>query len=142
MATAPAPATAAPRVEPVLTGAFKIDLPKRESKRGSESKYDFAGLEVGSAFGVKNKTAKQLASIVSAANRKNSEPVRDENGNATYRTKEIDNGQGGKVAVPDTKKPITRPTKHFYAVDVDAAMVKLIKGTPLEGSKALVYRDA
>ena len=133
---------ATPRVEPVLTGAFKIDMPERQSKRGSESKYPFDTLtEIGQAFGVKNKTASQLSSIVSNANRKALVEVKDAAGNTLYETKELTGADGTKTVVPDTSKPKTEATKHFFAHDVDAAMKAKIKGTPLEGSTVLVFRD-
>lgn len=133
----------AARVEPELSGGiFKLDIPERKSKRGSESKYPFASLtEVGTAFGVKNKTAAQLSSIVSNANRKYLRPETDANGNAVYETKEITGADGTKTVVPDNSKPRMVADRHFFALDVDADMKKKIAKTPLDGSSVLVFRD-
>jgi len=141
-------ATKAPRVEPVLTSVAKIALPVRENKRGSESKYSFDALtEVGTAFGVKNKTAAQLSSIVSNANRKARTPELDANGQAMYATKEITGPDGvTKMTVPDTDKPKTVETKHFFAFDVTDEYRKankdaFAKGGAFEGVNTLVFRD-
>jgi len=138
-------ATAAPkaaRVEPSLTGVFKIDMPERKNRRGSTSIYSFDSLtEVGMAFGVKNKDAASLSSVVSNANKKARIDETDANGNVVYETKTLTGGDGTKTDVPDTTKPRKIATKEFFAVDVDAAMKKKIAGTPLEGSKALVFRS-
>lgn len=139
--------TAAPRVEPVLTGAAKITMPTRTSKRGSESKYPFDSLtEVGMAFGVKNKTAAQLSSIVSNANRKHLAEVKDATGNTVYETKVIKGADGTETNVPDTSKPKTEATKHFFAFDVDADYRKanadaFKKDGAFEGATVLVFRD-
>jgi hypothetical protein len=139
-------ATAAPktaRVEPALTGVFKIDMPERKNRRGSTSIYSFDSLtEVGMAFGVKNKDAASLSSVVSNANKKARIDETDGAGNVVYETKTLtDPSTGNKTDVPDTTKPRKIATKEFFAVDVDAAMKKKIAGTPLEGSKALVFRS-
>jgi len=137
----------APRVEPVLTAAAKIALPVRTSKRGSESKYSFDSLtEVGMAFGVKNKTATQLSSIVSNANRKALMPETDDGGNALYETKELTGADGTKTVVPDTNKPKMTATKHFFAFDVTDEYRKankdaFAKGGAFEGVTTLVFRD-
>lgn len=133
---------AAKRVEPALTGAASIKLEPRQSKRGSVSLYPFDSLTAaGMAFGVKNKTASQLSSIISNQNRKHVQPVQDAAGNVEYETKEIKGADGAVTNVPDTTKPKTTATRHFYAVDVDDAIKAQIKGTALEGAKTLVYRD-
>lgn len=131
-----------PRVEPVLTEAVAgIAMPTKTSKRGSTSLYPFASLEVGQCFGVKNKTAANLSSIISNANRKAMEQARDEAGNLVFNTKTITGPDGSKTEVPDTASPKMVATKHFFAHDVDAEYAKTIKGTKLEGSTVLVFRD-
>lgn len=131
------------RVAPVVTGTFKIDLPKRATKRGSESSYPFDTLtEAGMAFGLKDKTAKNLSSIISNANRKGQIDKTDEAGNVVYATKTITSPDGATpMTVPDTSKPERVAVKKFYAVDVNADLAKKLKGTPLEGSAVLVYRE-
>lgn len=135
--------TSAPRVEPDLAGVgFKLPtLPEKSSKRGSQSLYPFDKLAVGEAFGVKNKTAANLSSIVSNANRKNTRELKDAEGNTVYETKVLKGADGSETTVPDTSKPKREAVKHFYAIDVDGDMKKQIKGTPLEGSTVLVCRD-
>lgn len=130
------------RVEPVLTAVHSgIAMPVTTSNRGSKSIYNFDGLvNVGDAFGVKNKTAASLSSIVSNANKKAMQNKTDATGATIYKTKEItDPTTGAKVTVPSTEAERVS-TKKFKAFDVTPAMAKDIKGTPLEGSKALVFR--
>lgn len=133
----------AKRVEPVLTAvATGIAMPERASKRGSVSLYPFDTLAtVGAAFGVKNKTAAQLSSIVSNANRKAMTPELDAAGNKVYNTKEITGADGTKTTVPDTANPKMVATKHFFAHDVTPDYAKTLKGTPLEDSSVVVFRD-
>lgn len=138
---------AAARVEPQLTGVAALSLPTRVNKRGSETKYPFESLDaVGKAFGVKNKSAAQLSSIVSNANRKNTEVIKDEAGNVVYQTKEISGPDGSKVSVPDTSKPKTKPVKKFFAYDVTpeykaANKEAFAKGGNFEGAITLVFRE-
>lgn len=134
-------APAKPRVEPVLAGV-NLDIPMPQRARpGSEPKYPFAELEVGKAFGIKNKTAKDMGSVISAANRRYSEVKKDDAGNVVYQMKELEGEGGVKMSVPDTTKPEKVATRHFFAVDVTAEQAKTFKGTPNEGIKVLVYRD-
>lgn len=138
---------AAPRVEPVLTGAATLTMPTRASKRGSESKYPFASLTaVGMAFGVTNKTAANLSSIVSNANRKMVKPVLGDDGKATFATKEIKDADGNTTTVPDTSKPITAPTAHYFAFDVTPEYrtqnkEAFAKDGTFAGATVLVFRD-
>lgn len=136
-------ANAVPRVEPVLAaGVIKLELPKRETKRGSVSVYPFASLtEVGMAFGVKNKTAAKMSSIVSNANRKAQINKTDEAGATIFKTKEITAADGSKTVVP-TDKPEKVAGMRYFALDVSADQAKALKGTALEGSTVLVYREA
>lgn len=95
---------------------FLITPPAR--KGGAESKYPFDTLEIGKAFGVKGATKRGISSAISNANRKN--------------RSELTNADGTTSKVQ---------TKHFFAVDVDAARAKELKGTPLEGCTVLVSRS-
>lgn len=126
-----------PRVEPVLTAVTTaVPMPTRESKRGSKSSYPFDSLTaVGASFGVKNKTAKQMASIVSNANRKApQEPKRDAAGNIVYKTAEMKDANGTVIGRAPTQEPETVATRHYFAVDVDA------KDDP-DGASVRVFRD-
>lgn len=140
-ASAPTPPAPKPeRVEPTLTGVAALEMPVRASRRGSESKYPFATLEIGQAFGVKNKTAAQLSSIVSNANRKYQVNKTDAAGNVVFKTNEMKDAAGNVTHVP-TDQPEKIAGRHFFAIDVDGDYAKKIKGTPLEGAKVLVFRD-
>lgn len=147
-ANAPKPAegagtAASKRTEPQLTAVFALAVPagKTTSNRGSKSPYPFDTIEPGQAFGVKNKTAKQLSSIVSNQNRKDSNhrPVKDAAGNIVYKMNDLTAPDGSVTKVP-TKEPETEQIKAFVAYDVDDDLKKQIKGTPLEGSSVLVFR--
>lgn len=116
-----AAASNAPRVEPkVVTGAlpegFTPPAPSRGG--GNASKYPFDSLDVGGAFGVKNKTRRQMASPLNNAKKK-------------YRT---------ELTAPDGK--VTKnQTRDFYSVDVDPVMAETLKGTAFEGSTVLIVRS-
>lgn len=143
-ANAPKPAEdgKAAKVAPIMTGTFAMPIPaEKATNRGSKSPYPFETLEVGHAFGVKNKTAKQLSSIVSNQNRKdaNHRPIKDENGNIKYKMTDLTGPDGSVTKVP-TKEPETEQIKAFAAYDVSDELKKQIKGTPLEGSSVLVFR--
>jgi hypothetical protein len=134
------------RIDPILTGTAKIALPERKSKRGSESKYPFAALtEAGMAFGVKNKTAAQLSSIVSNANRKALQPKLNADGTQIFKTKEIKAADGTVTNVP-TQEAEMEATAHYFAFDVTdeyraANTPAFAKGGEFEGSSVLVFRD-
>lgn len=99
-----------------LPDGFVIPEPVRG---GGASKYPIDSLEVGGAFGVKNKTKRDLAALIARANAKYSQRAKDV---AT-----------GKVKVLSTER-------EFFAVDVDAVMAESLKGTSFEGSTVLVTR--
>lgn len=116
--------TATKRVEAVIViGAAPAGfaVPPKPSRGGtSAAKYPFDDLaNVGDFFGVKNKERRQLASPITNANKR----FRNELKNAD-----------GTVAS-------TVQEREFYAVDVDAAMAKALKGTAFEGSSVLVIRS-
>lgn len=131
-----------PRTEPILTVAVTgIAMPERSRARGSKSLYPFDDLtEVGMSFGVKNRTAKQLSSILSNANRKAMVNKVDADGNVVFKTKELKGADGSTSQVP-TAEPEKVTGKHFYAVDVTGDFAKAIKGTAHDGCKAVVFRD-
>lgn len=138
-----APKPKADKIAPVITGIGDIELSRPTGAgRGSKSNYPFDDLEIGKAFGVSNKDARGLSSIVSNQNRKHRAPVKNADGTTQFETMGASDGQGGTIQVPDTNKPVMSQTKRFFAVDVDAEIAKKIKGTPLAGAKALVYREA
>lgn len=103
---------------PVITGTHKIAIPDRPVRRGNPSLYPFDTLtEAGMAFGVKDKTAKQLGSIVSNANKK-------------YRRKAM--VDGAETVIEDRK---------FFAFEPTAEQAKEYKGTKLEGAKTVIIRE-
>jgi hypothetical protein len=133
------PATGAgskPRVEPQITGvSTAVPMPTRTNKRGSKSSYPFESLAaVGASFGVKNKTAANLASIVSNQNRKSVEPKKDEAGNVIYKMAPLKDANGAIVGQTPTTEAETVQLRHFFAVDVDAK-------TDPDGASVRVFRD-
>lgn len=143
MATKPAktPTTETATVAFATTAAFAIDLPATESRRGNPTKYPFDTLTaVGMTFGVTGKNAKQLSSVISAANRRSVEQRKDENGQPLFQTKTVMGADGQPTAVPDTEKPLTVVKAKYRALDVTAEIAAKLKGTPGEGATALVQR--
>lgn len=132
------------RVEPVLTGATDaIPMPTRKVARGSKTLYPFDSLTaVGMSFGVKNRTAKQLSSVLSNANRKAMVNKVDEAGNTVFKTKELKAADGSITLAPTTELEKVAGA-HYFAVDVINGKIgdTAIKGTALEGSTAVVFRD-
>ena len=109
-----------PRTEAQVTAIHSgITMPETSRRGGAQSPYNFDALEVGQAFGVKNKDKRGMSSAISNANRK-------------YTT---------EATNPETNVTQKIVSRHFAAFDVDAAKAKELKGTPLEGSKVLVFRD-
>lgn len=144
-AAAPAAAAKAPTAKPaapVITGTLTLPQPERAAKKGGQSQFPFASLTaVGMAFGVKDRTAKSMAQIISTQNRRNMTDKKDDAGNVIYKTKEIAGEGGAKVVVPTTE-PERIATKRFYAFDVTKEYADAnLKGTPLEGSSVLVFRE-
>lgn len=128
-------------VAPELTDVVSIDLPEtaiRRAGRAGGSSYPFDSLEVGQAFGVKNKDKRSMSSIVSNQNKKFRVQSKDANGNLVYGTKKLADG----TEVPDTSKPKWgEPTKKFETVEVTPAVAEAIKGVDaLAGAKVLVRR--
>lgn len=109
-----AKAAAAPRVAPVLTAiSAAVAIPDRPARNG-RTVYPFDMLSKGQSFGVANKTAKQLASIVSAANKRNRRPKRDTANNIIFKMKKNDAG-----VLVTTNEPETVFDKYFIVLDVD-----------------------
>lgn len=139
--------TAAKRIDPVFVGNVgapgSLPLPIRTNTRGSTSVYPFDTLTAaGSYFGLKNKTAAQLQSIIGNVNRKHLVPKKNAEGHVVYKTKELTDAEGKKIGdVPDTENPELIANKHFFAFDVDADYKKKLKGTEFEGATVLVFRD-
>ncbi len=122
-ANAPAskPAAKPEPVEPeVVTGTMPEGFTPPEPKRsGGATKYPIDDLATGAFFGVKNKTKRDMAGIVNRANTK-------------YSTRAKDPSTG--------KNKVLSTEREFYAVDVDQATAKSLKGTDFEGSTVLVVR--
>lgn len=134
--TVTAPKTNAPRVAPIVTNASNsVAMPERSSNRGSKTSYPFESLSaVGMSYGVKNKTALQMSSIVSNQNRKPGAIKKDANGATIFKTQKMDMGDGTSKDIP-TSEPDTLPGKHYFAMDVDP------KKDP-DGASVRVWRDA
>lgn len=124
-----------PRVAPQVTPATSaVPMPERNANRGSKTSYPFESLtERGMSFGVKNKTAKQLASIISNQNKKPGPIKRNADGSIVYKTSPM-TAQDGTVTNIPTNDPETLPGKKYFAVDTDA------KKDP-EGANVRVFRQ-
>lgn len=134
--TAPKTETTKGRVAPELTTVSKaVPMPEPStSRRGSKSPYPFDELtEGGMSFGIKNKTAKNMGSIVSNQNRKAMTEKKDAAGNVVFKMNEITDGAGNKTQVPTTE-PEMVPTKRFFAVDCDPK-------TDPDGASVRVFRE-
>lgn len=114
-------ATQPPRVAPVLTAVSStVPMPDRNAARGSKTIYPFEMLTaIGMSFGIKNKTAKQLASIISNQNRKVGPTKRNPDGSIVYKTQDMTAPDGSVTKVP-TSEPETLPGKKYFAIDCDA----------------------
>jgi hypothetical protein len=126
---APAEAKKSDRVAPILTPARTDIMPPVGVKatRGSKSQYDFDTLaapvgdaKFGGSFGIKNKTAKQISSIVSARNRKESnfKQAVNADGSLKFEQNEVKDANGVVVGMTNGK-PIMEQIKTFVAYDVD-----------------------
>lgn len=123
-ATADAAKTAAPRVAPIIA-AIRADIAIPAAKsinRGSKSPFPFDALEVGQSFGVGNKTAKQMSSIVSNQNRAkgNQTPRKDATGAIVMKMRDLTDAGGAVIGKVPTSEPETDWIKEFRAFDVDA----------------------
>lgn len=122
------------RIAPELTTITdNVEMPKKVNKRGSKSLYPFEKLEVGQSFGVTNKTAAGMASIISNQNRKHREEKTDDQGNTVFETKDLKGSDGTVTQVP-TDKPVMIVNKHFFASDCNP------KKDP-DGASVRVFRD-
>lgn len=118
------PAAKPPKPEPVepevVTGTMPEGFTPPEPKRsGGATKYPIDDLATGAFFGVKNKTKRDMTGIVNRANTK-------------YSTRAKDPSTG--------KNKVLSTEREFYAVDVDQATAKSLKGSDFEGSTVLVVR--
>lgn len=120
--TAPATAKkkAPPRVAPEITTiSTAVVMPVRASTRGSKTLYPFDDLPFGGSFGVKNKTAEQLTSIISNQNRKPGAVKKNPDGSVVYKMQEMKDPNGAVIGHVPTTEPEHEPAKHFFAVNVD-----------------------
>lgn len=118
--TAGAPAVKAETKAPVISAVrTDVAMPVKTSNRGSKSLYDFDALTAaGMSIGVTNKTAKQLSSIISNANRKAMVQKKDANGALVFKTTELKDAAGNVTIMPTTEPEMVK-TKEFFAVDTD-----------------------
>lgn len=113
-----AKAASAPRVAPIIgTISSAVAMPERTNRNG-KAVYPFDALSVGQSFSVVNKTAKQLASVVSAANRR-------------ARVNKVENGI---LVLNDKNEPVKVAGKHFFARDTDPK-------TDPDGASVRVWRS-
>jgi predicted GTPase len=131
-----AAANAAERVAPQFAAvSTAVPLPEKKTNRGSVSIYPFADLSaVGMSIPVLNKTAKQLASIVSNANRKAKVKKTDPaTGALIFKTKTVPDGQGGNVTVATTEPEMVQGA-HYIVADCDPK-------TDPDKATARIFRD-
>lgn len=120
------------RVAPeITTVSVAVKAPERKT-RGNKVAYPFDALPIGGSFGIKNKTAKQIASVVSGANKKALVPKRDANG-VVFKVNEV-KGVDGEVTRTLSNEPVMVRTKKFFALDVDAK-------TDPDGATVRVWRE-
>lgn len=105
-----------------------------KSQRGGRSLYPFDDLEIGQSFGVMNKTQKQMASTVSAANKRHRTEVKDANGQTVFKTQDVKQADGSVVKTP-TLEAQTQPGRIFVAGDVDPK-------TDPDGASVRIWRTA
>lgn len=129
--------TTTTRAAPVLTAVTSaVPMPERKAARGSKSAFNFDGLtEVGMSFGVKDRTAASLTSVVHTANKKAMIDKTDATGAKVFKTIEIKDANGvvvgSTVSATETEKVAG---KHFFAVDCDAK-------TDPDGASVRIFRD-
>ncbi len=59
------------RIAPVIVGiSDAVPMPIRTNSRGNKSAYNWDAIEVGKSLAITNKTAKQLASVITNANKR------------------------------------------------------------------------
>lgn len=118
--TAPVTATTGPKRVPPVIGAIRTDIPIPAKSivtgRTGMSLYPFDKLEIGQSFGV-NKTAKEIASTVSSANKRNRIERKDANGVTVMVKTDIKDANGVVTSTVNTPEMV--PAKMFavYAVD-------------------------
>lgn len=125
-----------PRVAPqVLAISNAVAMPtSRSSARGSKSLYDFDSLQVGQSIPVKNKTAHDLSSVVSAQNRKKSNYAQKmENGVPVFVVVPVKDATGVVVGHNTTSTPVMEQIKVFFAHDCE-------KDDP-EGATVRIWRS-
>jgi hypothetical protein len=118
----------------ITTVSSAVTMPVKVSNRGSATAYPFAALTtVGMSFGIKNRSRKNMTSIVSNANRKALVPANNADGSPKFKTKELTGGDGTKTVVPTDEREMVA-SAHYVAVDVDAK-------TDPDGASVRVFRD-
>jgi hypothetical protein len=131
------------RATPIITAPTFLALPvKPKTNRGSKSVYNFESLEAPKTddagntlyanFAVMNKTAKQLRSVVSAANKKQLQPASNPDGSPKFKMQTLKDAAGNPIAVP-TQEREQEHAKYFRVYDVDPS-------TDPDGASARVFR--
>lgn len=129
------PTVAKSRIAPILTGISNaVPIPVVKNNRGSKGAYSFDALEIGQSFGVQNRNAKQMASIVSNANKRFLVNKTDETGAVVFKTTKATDGNGGLVNVP-TNEPEKVASRRFIVLNVDPA-------TDPDQASVRVWREA
>ena len=103
-----------------ISAAVPIPANAGKSNRGARSLYPFDDLDIGQSFGIQNKTAKQMASTVSGANKRHMVDAKDAEGNIIFKTQTVKQPDGTEVKVA-TLEPEKVAGRTFVVMDVDPA---------------------
>lgn len=103
----------------IATGTIEGFTPPPAPISPTRWKYPFDDLAIGEFFSVSGKTSRQMVTTVKRFNNKYLTEAKDANGNVVSSNQE----------------------REFYAVEVDEATAKKIKGTDHEGASVLIVRS-
>jgi hypothetical protein len=131
------------RATPVIGEVAFLALPaKAPSRAGGKSSYDFDKLDAPrqdengntlyASFPVMNKTAKQLRSVVSAANKRQLRDASHADGSPKFKMKELTDANGAKVTVATSERE-QEYAKYFRVFETDPT-------TDPAGAAARVFR--
>lgn len=131
------------RAAPVIGEIAFLALPaKTPSKAGGRSSYDFdkldaprqddSGNTLYASFPVMNKTAKQLRSVVSAANKRQLRDASNEDGSAKFKMKSLKDENGNSVSIATSERE-QEYAKYFRVVEMNPS-------TDPAGAAARVFR--
>ena len=107
---------------------------KTRGRGGNKTFYNFGALEIGKSIVVIGRTAKQLSSTVSSANKSDAKHFVTDDKGKPMMIPTTDNA-GNVVKGADNKPVMTEKTKKFFVVDCDPTKDP-------EGATARIWREA